>query len=334
MGRASEALGVMLAGRFGFMPPASRSFEQPEPVAHTYAREVSNPWPKLDALALEADKEIGQALAQELWKLLSAAESTFLDDSLDPAEKLAAAQGFTFDPSKVASVAASWLKDAWSIGETTAQEEIPTMGRYAAGPVNPQGVEGLKGLLPLMRSKLQTEAAGLSSQVNTGLLRIIEGAYKSKEDWKETRAKLVDMMDSITGIKLGNAKPSADQIFPSPAIMRRQVRETFADTADRARFETYQRNPDFIAGYERDEVMGGNEPGRSHPLSKYVHGLRIPMDHPLADKFVGVLHYNDRGGIRNISRLKANRPDFKGWSTDAQIRAAYLKMQTLSPAFA
>ena len=338
MGRASEALGVLLAGRFGFAPPsmvpASRSFEHPESVTHTYAREVSNPWPKLDALALEADKEVGQALAQELWKLLSAAEATFLDDSLDPAEKLAAAQGFTFDPGKVASVAASWLKDAWAIGETSAAEEIPSIGRYASGPVNPGGLEGFKSLWALLKSKLTTTAAGLSSNVNAGLLRIIEAAYKSKESWTETRAKLVQMLFDTTGIRLSSVRPDPSAVFPSPASLQRQTREAFAESADRARFEAYQRNPDFIAGYERDEVMGGNEPGRSHPLSKYVHGLRIPMDHPLADKFVGVLHYNDRGGIRNISRLKANRPDFKGWSTDAQIRSAYLKMQTLSPAFA
>lgn len=300
----------------------------------TYAREVSNPWPKLDALALQADAEIGQALAQELWKLLSAAEATFLDDSLDPAEKLAAAQGFTFDPGKVASVAASWLKDAWAIGETSAAEEIPSIGRYASGPVNPGGLEGFKSLWALLKSKLTTTAAGLASEVNSSLLRIIEAAYKSKESWTETRAKLVNMLFDTTGIRLSSVRPDPSAVFPSPASLQRQTREAFAESADRARFEAYQRNPDFIAGYERDEVMGGNEPGRSHPLSKYVHGLRIPMDHPLADKFVGVLHYNDRGGIRNISRLKANRPDFKGWSTDAQIRAAYLKMQTLSPAFA
>lgn len=334
MGRASEALGALLAGRFGFMPPASRSLDRPEPAIHTYAREVSSPWPKLDALALEADKEIGQALAQELWKMLSAAEATFLDDSLDPEEKLAAAQGFTFDAAKVANVAASWLKDAWTIGEASASEEIPTVGRYAVGPVNPEGMEGFKGISALLRSKLTTTAAGLASDVNAGLLRIIEAAYKNKEDWKETRAKLVSMIADTTWVQLGNTKPNLDAIFPSPASMKRQVRESFAESADQARMDTYKRNPDFIAGFERDEVMGGAEPGRSHPLSKHVHGLRIPMDHPLADKFVGVLHYNDRGGIRNISRLKAARPDFKGWSTDAQIRAAYLKMQTLSPAFA
>lgn len=334
MGRASEALGVLLAGRFGLMAPAGRSFAEFEPTVHTYAREVSSPWPKLDALAIEADKEIGQALAQELWKLLSAAEATFLNDSLDPEEKLAAAQGFTFDAAKVANVAASWLKDAWTIGDASAQEEIPTVGRYASGPVNPVGLEGFKSLWALLKSKLTTTAAGLSSAVNGGLLRIIEAAYKSKESWTETRAKLINMLFDTTGIKLGNTKPDASTVFPSPASLQRQTREAFAESADRARFEAYQRNPDFIAGFERDEVMGGQEPGRSHPLSKHVHGLRIPMDHPLADKFVGVLHYNDRGGIRNISRLKANRPDFKGWSTDAQIRAAYLKMQQLSPAFA
>lgn len=337
-GELTERLGELIAERYGVQPPMDevQHFErtgQFQGLA-TYAREVSNPFPKLDALQTEAEKEIGQVLAQELWRLLSSFEATFLDDSLDPEEKLDAAAGFTFNSDRIASSAASWIKDAWEIGTKSAEDEIPSVGRYAASSVNPAGLEGFKSLLALMRSKLQGSVAGLASDVNGGLLGIIQTAFKNREDWKETRSKLVDMLFAKTGIQLGFLKPDVNAIFPTPVSLTRQIKEAFAETANQARFEAYKRNPDFIAGYERDEVMGGKEPGRSHPLSKFVHGLMIPMTHPLADKFVGVLHYGDRGGIRNISRLRASRPDFKGWSTDAQIRGAYLKMQTLSPDFA
>ena len=338
LGELTERIGELLAERYGMAPVDEvQQFERtgrfPEMVA-TYARELSNPFPKLDSLQTEAEKELGQVLAQELWRLLSNFESTFLDDSLDPEEKLDAASGFTFSTDRLVSAASGWIKDAWDIGTQSAEDEIPSVGRYASGSVNPSGLEGFKSLLALMRSKLQGSVAGLASDVNGGLLGIVQAAFKNREDWKETRAKLIDMLFAKTGIQLGFVKPDASAVFPTPASLTRQIKESFAETANQARFEAYKRNPDFIAGFERDEVMGGKEPGRSHPLSKFVHGLRIPMSHPLADKFVGVLHYGDRGGIRNISRLRASRPDFKGWSTDAEIRSAYLKMQTLSPAFA
>lgn len=282
---------------------------------------------ELQALEKETGEELQALLVKLLQKLYADVENTFIAGDLKPEQTLSAIRGLRFDLSSWAKKLAASGKKAYRISKAWAESSLTRT--FADTPINAAGVEDIGAFEGLLESRSFTIAEGMENEVLQALKRLLEKAYQRGEPYRDTKRDLNDLMNGFAGGRIVGPGASPGSTFKSPLIQETIVRTMHADAADKAKLDAFKRNEAFVVGIERFEVIEGE---RNHPLSKYVAGLKIPMDHPLVNEFVGAMHYNDRGGIRSITVREAEAPGFQ-WSTDAQIRSAVAKKRQLSPRF-
>jgi len=300
-----------------------------------FARDDQGLERELDELAAAYTQELGFLWAKALWQLWQDVDRTFLDDGLDRDEKIAKLRTLdqVLDVEPFAKRLIQAQREALRAGVELGKSQIEGR-RYQRSSVNPAGVDDLGGLEGLLKARSYTTADGMKLQVVQKLRRLLEGALATGQSYRDTTKRLADLFEHLAGAKLIAPGPTPTMTFRSPLVQETTVRTAMGDLADKGKVNAYKRNPAFVVGIERYEVieLGVGKKSRNHPLSKWVNGLKIPMDHPLLNEFVGSLHYSDRGGTKPITARKAEQPGF-AWSTEAEIQRAYQKKRELSPDF-
>lgn len=300
--------------------PAARRFVAQDPV-----------FGQLDKLAREHTQEVSYEFAKALWNLWGRIEKEFLTDKLTPAEKLVALRSvgdmLNLDPVARALISAS--EAAVDLGRTAAGKALPkTFDRQS---VNPAGVDDLAAWAGLMKAKSYRTADELKATVVGKIRKLLEKGFATGEPNRATQERLRGEFTEMAGANLIEPGPQRTMNFKSPLVQETTVRTAMADASDHGKLDAWRSAADagFVVGFERVEDI---DPERNHPLSPKVNGLKIPWNHPLAQEFVGALHYSERGGIRPITARKAEAPGFT-WSTDAEIRRAYEAKKRLSKDF-
>lgn len=308
---------------------------EPRLFGRQFARDDSGLERELDELAAAYTQELSFLWAKALWQLWQDVDGTFLDDGLDRDEKIAKLRTLdqVLDVEPFAKRLIQAQREALRAGVELGKSQIEGR-RYQRSGVNPAGVDDLGALEGLLKAKSYTTADGMKLQAVQKLRRLFEGALATGESYRDTTKRLADLFEHLAGAKLIAPGPTPTMTFRSPLVQETTVRTAMGDLADKGKVDAYKRNPAFVVGIERYEVieLGVGKKSRNHPLSKWVNGLKIPMDHPLLNEFVGSLHYSDRGGTKPITARKAEQPGF-AWSTEAEIQRAYQKKRELSPDF-
>lgn len=204
--------------------------------------------------------------------------------------------------------------------------------RFDAG-IAPDDPFGLGAYQDLLKSKSFQIARGMESKVLQSIAKKLQALATSGASIEEQHQALDRLFRDLEAGHLISPGRSDGYDYRSEAIQRTTVRTVANDAFNSARQDLYQRNSDFVRGYQISEVAEGRDLGRdgmrSHPLSAHLDGLAVPLDSDWAKEFAGAQHYNDR----KIDVPVTTMDDDVEMSTEAELAAAYRWKEKLSPDF-
>ena len=211
-----------------------------------------------------------------------------------------------------------------------------TVQRFAdADPVGPDNPFSLDAYKKLLEAKSFRIASKMGAQVVSRVQLLLENCYENGVSIEETRKRLASLFDDLAAGHMISPGRADGYDYTSEPIQETTVR-TIANTAfNGARQDLYQRNSDWVKGYEISEVGGGHDGQRSHPLSEHLHGLKVAYllkdgsVNPYAKQFAGAQAYNDRKV--DVALTVMDEPI--KWSTQAELAKALRWKEKLSPDF-
>ena len=211
-----------------------------------------------------------------------------------------------------------------------------TVQRFAdADPVGPDNPFSLDAYKKLLEAKSFRIASKMGAQVVSRVQLLLENCYENGVSIEETRKRLASLFDDLAAGHMISPGRADGYDYTSEPIQETTVR-TIANTAfNGARQDLYQRNSDWVKGYEISEVGGGHDGQRSHPLSEHLHGLKVAYllkdgsVNPYAKQFAGAQAYNDRKV--DVALTVMDGPI--KWSTQAELAKALRWKEKLSPDF-
>ncbi len=226
--------------------------------------------------------------------------------------------------------------EAYEFGQEQARKELALAGfrkvfvdDAVAAPANPYS---LGNFLALLLARAFEVRRGYEQKALGAIAGTLANAYESGATVPEATARLAEVFGALeAGQLISPGTPGYD--FSKPAVQTTTVRTMMSSAFEGGRADIYQRNRKFVKGIERSEVAEGRDYGRtglrSHPLSQHVDGITIRLSDSRWRKFVGPMHFNDRGVSVPITKLDKEPT----WSTDAEIERALEHQRELSPRF-
>lgn len=234
--------------------------------------------------------------------------------------------------------------DAYAFGTASATRELFDSGLsqikkpkaaakfQASDPVGPDNPFSLDAYKKLLEAKSLRIASKMEAQVVNRVQLLLENCYENGVSIEETRKRLASLFDDLAAGHMISPGRADGYDYTSEPIQETTVR-TIANTAfNGARQDLYQRNSDWVKGYEISEVAGGRDGQRSHPLSQHLDGLKVAYllvdgsPNPYAKQFAGAQAYNDRKV--DVALTVMDEPI--KWSSQAELAKALRWKEKLS----
>lgn len=196
-----------------------------------------------------------------------------------------------------------------------------------------QKADPIKDYEGLLKARAFEVAQGMQDKALGSIKSALEEYALEGLPIPERREKLATLFDGLAaGHLIAPGTPGHD--YSKPAIQETTVRTLTADAMNKGRMELYEKNKGYVLGIELSEIAEGREMGRggrmrSHPLSRWLDGLKIKIDDPRLKQLTGTRHFNDRKVDLPITLI--DEP--VAWSSDNEINTAISKGHELSPRF-
>lgn len=208
----------------------------------------------------------------------------------------------------------------------TAEPEIPAQPEPPATVLGSPGVDphGLGDFQDLAKSKSFRVRRGFEQEALNDVADSLQTAFDEGMPLDEAIAELDYALDQAATQKLIEpGTPGYD--YTSPSVQETTVRTMHNNSFGAGRANVYRAYPEFVQGIERSEVAEGRDGKRSHPLSRWVHGIKIRLSDPRSRKFEKALHYNDRGLAIPVTLTDGDVE----WSSEHEIQRAIRKIEDL-----
>jgi hypothetical protein len=247
-------------------------------------------------------------------------------DAVSPAQMLKRAQRMSLDLEPFRGKLVGGALEAYGAGRQQAGRELGLTTNFDArvSPPDPYSLGHYQGLLEARSFEV---AAGMEAKVYSAIRTALMNSFENGDTLPEAITKLDQLFSALAaGQLIAPGTPGYD--FSQPAIQETTTRTLYNDAMNGGRNDLYERNPEFVLGTQRSEVLDT----RNHPLSPIVDGLTIKLADPRRRKLTGSLHFNDRGVDIPVTAVDAEAAGF-AWSSDGEIDAALAAKARLSPRF-